>query len=171
LEDGMATARLTALGSMLAAAALVGFQEATPNAGMVTLVGIAGLVMLGLGLVMGYRGSITAAAVAFVARLAIMTPFGLGLTLPLWAHGLLIVLMVELGSLSFSARNRPIDPVRSVSRCTIVALGSAGAVEMLRLLVEGSVVSGSLVRVAGVAAAVIAAGWVARLWWRSGLSG
>ena len=167
----MATARLSALASLLAAAALVGLQEAAPNAGMVNLVGIAGAAMLATGLLMGYRGALTAAALAFVTRMAIITPFGLELTRPLWAQTLLIVLMVEFGGLSFSARSHPVDPIPAVARCLLVALGAAAIVEVLRVVVEGSVVTGSLVRVAGVAAAVIAAGWVARAWRRSGMGG
>lgn len=167
----MATARLSAVASLLAAAVLVVLQETAPNAGMVTLVGVAGAAILATGLVMGYRGALPAAAVAFVTRTALITPFGLELTPPLWAQALLIVLMVELGGLSFSARGHPVDPIPAVARCLIVALGAAALVELLRVVVEGSVVTGSLVRVAGVAAAVLAAGWVARAWRRSGVGG
>jgi hypothetical protein len=44
-------------------------------------------------------------------------------------------------------------------------------VQILVLLMEGAEASGTLVRVAGVTAVVIAAGWVTRIWRRSGLSG
>ncbi len=167
----MATARLTALGSMLAATTLVVSHSVPESAGMVTLVGWAGLGLLGFGLVMGYRGGITAAAVAFVARSALYSPFEIEPTPPLWAQVLLIVLMVELGSLSFSARSRPVDPLRASVRALVVALAAAAVVEVLSSIVDGARVSGSLVRVAGVAAALIGAGWVAWVWRRSGLSG
>lgn len=167
----MATARLTAFGSLLAAVTLIVSQPVPANAGMVTLVGWAGLGLLGFGLVMGYRGGITAAAVAFVARVALYSPFEIELTPPLWGQVLLIVIMVELGSLSFSARSRPVDPLRASMRTLVMALAAAAAVEVLASIVVGARVSGSLVRVAGVAAALIGAGWVAWIWRRSGLSG
>lgn len=167
----MATARLTALGSFLAAATLVVSQPVPENAGVVILVGWTGLGLLGFGVAMGYRGGITAAAVAFVARAALYSPFEIEPRPPLWGQVLLIVLMVELGSLSFSARSRPVDPLRAAMRALVMALAAAAVVEVLSSIVDGARVSGSLVRVAGVVAALIGAGWVAWIWRRSGLSG
>ncbi len=167
----MATARLTALGSVLAAATLIVSQPVPDSAGMVTLVGWAGMGLLGFGLVTGYHGGITAAAVAFVVRAALYSPFEIEPRPPVWGQVLLIVLMVELGSLSFSARDRPVDPVRAATRAMVMALAAAALAEVLSSMVGDARASGSLVRVAGVAAALIGAGWVAWIWRRSGLSG
>jgi hypothetical protein len=52
-----------------------------------------------------------------------------------------------------------------------VALGAAAVVETLAVFLETASATGILVRVAGIAAAVIAIGWVTRVWRRSGLTG
>jgi hypothetical protein len=51
------------------------------------------------------------------------------------------------------------------------ALVAAVLVQVLVLLVEGVEATGTLVSLAGVTAGVLAAGWVTRVWHRSGLSG
>jgi hypothetical protein len=48
---------------------------------------------------------------------------------------------------------------------------AAALVQILVVLIEGAEATGVLVRVAGIAAVVVAAGWVTRVWRRSGLSG
>ncbi len=167
----MATARLTAAGSVLAAATLVLTARIPPGAGLIALIGWTGLGLLAAGLAMGYRGGLAAASIAFVAQIAIAAPFGIELHPPLWAQAMLIVLMIELGSISFTSRTRPVDPLRVIARSAIVALGSAAVVESMGLVVSGARAGGSLVRVAGVAAAIIAGGWVARVWRRSSIGG
>jgi hypothetical protein len=127
--------------------------------------------VLGFGLLVGYRGAVAGAAVAFVVRSALMTPFEIELFPPLWAQTLLIVLVIELAAASFVLRSRPADPRLLVTRALTVAVLAAGLTQILAMLVEGAVATGLLVRVAGVVAVVIAAGWVNRVWQRSGLSG
>ncbi len=167
----MATARLTALGSVLVAIGLAASLPVSQGAGIAALVGWMAVVLLVLGLVMGYRSGVSAAVVAFVIRTAVVAPFEVDLYPPIWAQVLLIVLMVELASASFTFRSRPADPVLVLVRGMTIALGAAAMVQILVLLMEGAVASGTLVRVAGVTAVVIAAGWVTRIWRRSGLSG
>jgi hypothetical protein len=79
--------------------------------------------------------------------------------------------MVELASASFALRSRPGDPMLIVARGLTTALVAAVLVQVLVLLVEGVEARGTLVSLAGVTAGVLAAGWVTRVWHRSGLSG
>jgi hypothetical protein len=144
---------------------------ASQGSGLVALIGWVGTVVLGFGLLVGYRGAVAGAAVAFVVRSALMTPFEIELFPPLWAQTLLIVLVIELAAASFVLRSRPADPRLLVTRALTVAVLAAGLTQILAMLVEGAVATGLLVRAAGVAAVVIAAGWVTRVWQRSGLSG
>lgn len=167
----MAPARLSALASVLVAIGLAVSLPFSQGTGIVALVGWMAVVLLLLGLVIGYRGGVSAAAVAFVIRTAIVAPLEVDLYPSVWAQALLIVLMVELASASFTLRSRSRDPVLILVRGTTIALGAAAMVQVLVLLMEGAEASGTLVRVAGVTAVVIAAGWVTRIWRRSGLSG
>ncbi len=166
----MASARLSALASVLVAIGLAASLPISQGAGIVALVGWMAVVLVLLGLVMGYRGGVSAAAIAFVIRTAVVAPLEVDLYPPVWAQVLLIVLMVELASASFTLRSRSRDPVLILVRGVTIALGAAAMVQILVLLMEGAEASGTLVRVAGVTAVVIAAGWVTRIWRRSGLS-
>jgi hypothetical protein len=167
----VAAARLSALASVLVAIGLAASLPVSQGTGIVALVGWIAVVLLVLGLVMGYRGGVSAAAAAFVIRTAVVAPLEVELYPSVWAQVLLIVLMVELASASFTLRSRSGDPVLILVRGVTIALGAAAMVQILVLLMEGAEASGTLVRVAGVTAVVIAAGWVTRIWRRSGLSG
>jgi hypothetical protein len=171
LEDIVAAARLSALASAALAVWLGASLPASQGSGIVSLIGWIGAALLVMGLVMGYRGAVSAAAVAFVVRIAVVAPLGLELSPPAWAQLLLIVLIVELASASFTFRSRPADPVLVMARSLAAALGATAVFQILSMLLEGAHASGVLVRVAGVAAVVIAAGWVTLSWRRSGLSG
>jgi hypothetical protein len=162
---------LNALASLSIAVWLAATLPPSQGSGLVALVGWVGVVLLGFGLLVGYRGAVAGVAVAFVVRSALMTPFEIELFPPLWAQTLLIVLVIELAAASFVLRSRPADPLLLVTRALSVAVLAAGLTQILAMLVEGAVVTGLLVKVAGVAAVVIAAGWVTRVWQRSGLSG
>jgi hypothetical protein len=120
---------------------------------------------------MGYRGGVVVAAMAFVLRAAVLGALGVELSPALWAQTLLIVLMVELAGVSFAERHRPGDLWFQLGRGVAVALGAAAVVETLAVFLETASATGILVRVAGIAAAVIAIGWVTRVWRRSGLTG
>jgi hypothetical protein len=120
---------------------------------------------------MGYRGVITVAAVAFVVRIAVLGALGVDLAPPLWGQALLIVLIVELASISISVRGRPIDVVRDVARGLAVALSAAALSEAMMVFLDSAGASGVLVRAAGIAAAVVAIGWATRVWRRSRLGG
>jgi hypothetical protein len=171
MEGSMATARLTALAAVLVAMALAVAQPVPRVAGIGLLLGWAGTVFLAVGLVMGYRGGVVVAAMAFVLRAAVLGALGVELSPPLWAQTLLIVLMVELAGVSFAERHRPGDLWLQLGRGVAVALGAAAVVETLAVFLETASATGILVRVAGIAAAVIAIGWVTRVWRRSGLTG
>jgi len=167
----VAPARLSALASLSIAVWLAVTLPPSQGSGLVALIGWVGAGLLGFGLLAGYRGAVAGVAVAFVIRSALMTPFDIELFPPLWAQALLIVLVVEFAAASFVFRSRPADPLLVATRALAVAVLAAGLTQMLAMRVEGAVATGVLVRVAGVAAVVIAAGWVTRVWQRSGLSG
>jgi hypothetical protein len=83
----------------------------------------------------------------------------------------LIVLIVEFATASFAARSHPLDPVLLVVQAVGTAIVVSGVVQVMGLLLEGAVASGVLVRAVGVAALIVAGGWVALIWRRSNPSG
>ncbi|MEX1037942.1 MAG: hypothetical protein WDZ96_03690, partial [Acidimicrobiia bacterium] len=125
---------------------------------------------LAAGLIMGHRGGVSALTVGFVVRLGLVVAFGLPVQPDIWVQALLLTLAVETASLSFTLRVRPVDPLTELVRGVGTALIVAGLVAVMAILVAGAEASGVLVRIAGVAALVVAAGWVARTWRRSGLA-
>jgi hypothetical protein len=138
---------------------------------VVSLIGWVGVAVLAIGLVLGYRGGVPAAGVAFVLRDAVVAPLNVDLFPPVWAQVLLIVLMIEFASASFTLRSRRADPVLIVARGVMAALGASALAQILLALLEGAEATGTLVRVTGIAALVISAGWITRVWRRSGLPG
>lgn len=167
----MAPARLSALGAVVVAVWMAATLPASRGSGVVALIGWVGAGVLAFGLVVGHRGAVAGAAVSFVIRSAVMSPFDVEIFPALWAQALLIVLMVELAGASFIVRSRPADPLLVLTRAVTTSVLAAALVQILAVLTEGAEATGVLVRVAGVAAVVIAAGWVTRVWRRSGVSG
>lgn len=167
----MAPARLTALVAVALAVGLAASLPSSPGAGLVSIFGWVGAGMLIVGLFAGYRSAVSAAAVAFVVRLAVMAPFDVDLRPPLWVQAMLLVLMIEFAGASFTLRTRPADLSHIVGRALFSALLASALVQVMADLVEGAEATGVLVRAAGVGALVVAAGWVIRIWRRSGLSG
>lgn len=166
----MATAaRLTALLSVALAVTLVLVSD-PGGSGFVSLLGWVTVVLLAAGLAMGHRGGITALAVGFVVRLGLVVAFDLPVVPDLWVQALLLTLSVETASISFTLRVRPVDPLTELVRGVGTALIVAGLVAVMAILVAGAESGGTLVRIAGVAALVVAAGWVVRTWRRSGLA-
>lgn len=167
----MATARLSAFAAVVVAVWMAVTLPPSEGSGLVSLFGWVGAGVLAFGLVVGYRGAVAGAAVSFVIRSAVMSPFDVEVFPPLWGQVLLIVLMVELAGASFIFRSRPADPLLVLTRALTTSVLAAALVQTLALAVDGTEATGVLVHVAGVAAVVIAAGWVTRIWRRSGLSG
>lgn len=166
----MATAaRLTALLSVALAVTLVLVSDPGGN-GFISLLGWITVALLAAGLAMGHRGGITALAVGFVVRLGLVVAFDLPVVPDLWVQALLLTLSVETASISFTLRVRPVDPLTELVRGVGTALIVAGLVAVMAILVAGAETGGTLVRIAGVAALVVAAGWVVRTWRRSGLA-
>jgi hypothetical protein len=138
--------------------------------GFISLLGWITVVLLAAGLTMGHRGGITALAVGFVVRLALVVAFDLAVAPDIWVQALLLTLSVETASISFTLRVRPADPLTELVRGVGTALLVAGLVAVMEIVVAGAEAGGILVRIAGVAALVVAAGWVVRTWRRSGLA-
>jgi hypothetical protein len=139
--------------------------------GLVVLVGSVTIGLLALGLAIGHQGAVAAVAVGFILRLGLIGAVGAPIVPDLWVQTALLILVIETASISFTLRVRPIDPLVVMLRAVTSALLAGVAVEMMQLLVSGTDTSGLLVRVAGVAALVVAGGWVIRTWRRSGLVG
>lgn len=167
----MAASRLSALAAAAVAVFLAASLPSSQGTGLVSLFGWVGVGALVFGLVVGHRGAVSASAVAFVIRSALMAPFDIALFPPLWAYVFLVVLMIELAGASFVFRSRPADRAHLVARALAAGLLAAALVETLATLSAGADASGVLVRVAGIAAVVIASGFVAGAWRRSGLGG
>ncbi len=164
----MATAtRLAAALSVALASALVILTGG--GGGIVALLGWTSVAMLAAGLVLGHRGAIAALGVGIVLRMALQSAFGVQPDMGLWLQALLLTLSIEAGTMSFTLRNRPADPLTVMVRGVGTALVVAGLVEILNTLALSSDTNGTLVRVAGIAALVLAAGWVVRTWRQSGL--
>jgi hypothetical protein len=171
MEDVMAaTARLTALMAVILAIAFVLSVPTAKGSGLGALVGAVGVLVLVFGLLYGVTASVTAVAVAFVIQLAIVSALPVVLAPPLWAQALLIVLVVEFATTSFAARSRHVDPIRAVVRALGIAIVVSGVVQVMALLLEGAEASGVLMRAIGVAALILAGGWVALTWRRAGLA-
>jgi hypothetical protein len=172
MEDVIATAaRLSALVSVASAVRLALSDVAGQGGGFVALVGWIGVALLVAGLVFGVRGSITVAAVTFILRHALAGLLPVEATTPLWIWALLIVLMIEFGTASFTFRSRPVDPVHIVGRALVMGLAATGITLLLGALTGVTEAGGILVRAVGVAALVVAGGWVTWTWRRSGLTG
>jgi len=164
-------ARLTAALSVLLAVTLNIWSAPPGSSGLVALLGWITVGLLAVGLVMGHRGAVAALAVGFILRLGLIGAMGAPIVPALWIQTALLILAIEAASISFTLRDRPVDPLVVMLRGVTTALLAGVAVEVMQLLVGGTQTTGLLVRVAGVAALVVAAGWVIRTWRRSGLVG
>jgi len=166
----MATAaRLTALLSVSVAAALVALTDPGGN-GFITLLGWMTVGLLTAGLVMGHRGGVTALAVGLVVRVGLVVAFDLPVEPEMWVQALLLTLSIETASISFTLRVRPVDPLTEMVRGVGTSIVVAGLVAAMGIVVAGASATGVLVRIAGIAALVVAAGWVINTWRRSGLA-
>ncbi|HET7846505.1 MAG TPA: hypothetical protein VFL72_03365 [Acidimicrobiia bacterium] len=161
------TARLSAAASLVLALALVISVPTARGSGLGAVVGGIGVLLLAAGLFYGVSASVPVATAAFLVQLGIISALPVTLSPPLWAHALLIVLIVEFSTASFTARSRYVEPMLVVIRAIGTAVVVSGMVQVMALLLEGSEMSGVLVRAAGVAAFIIAVCWVTVAWRRS----
>jgi hypothetical protein len=162
-----ATARLTALASVAGAAALALSVPLSEVSGLAYLIAWTATAVLAGGLIVGFRSAVTAATVSLVIVLALVSTFETPSPLPLWAFAGTLVLTIETASASFVYRTRVPDPLSLITRMVSTPIMVALGTQVLALLLRGAEATGSLVRVAGVASVVIAAGWVAKVWRRS----
>ena len=86
---------------------------------------------------------------------------------PLAPTALLLVLMVEVGTASFTFRNRAADPLLVLARAVTVGLAAMVLTQFLAELAGAADARGVLIRALGVTALVVAAGWVTLGWRRS----
>lgn len=163
----MATAaRLTAALSVAVGAALVLMSA---RGGFIVLLGWLSVGLLTAGLLLGHRGGVTAMAVGYTSMLGLQVGLDLPVQPVIWVQALLLTVSLEAASLSFTLRVRPVDPLTEMARGLGTALIVSGVVAALGIAVAGADAGGVLVRAAGIAALVVATGWVVRTWRRSGL--
>jgi hypothetical protein len=167
MEDHMATTRLTAAVSVVGAAALALSIPMSDVSGLASLIAWTAVVLLVIGLSLGFRFVVAAATVSLVLVLAMVSTFDTPFVLPLWAYGATLALTIETASASFVYRTTAPDQGVLIARIASTAALAALATQVLAVLLSGAEATGSLVRVAGIASLVVAAGWVARLWRRS----
>lgn len=168
----MATAARLAAGlSVLLATTLNLWSSPQGATGLMALVGWVTIGLLAVGLGIGHQGAVAAVAVGFILRLGLIGAVGAPMIPDLWVQTALLILAIESASISFTLRVRPVDPLVVMLRGVTAALLAGVGVEVMRLFVAGTDASGLLVRVAGVAALVIAGGWAIQTWRRSGLVG
>jgi hypothetical protein len=165
-----AAARLAAALSVGLASTLV-LMSSPGGTGLIGLIGWISVALLAAGLLLGHRGGIVALSVGMILRLALLGAMGEVIQPDLWVQAVLLTLAIETAAISFTLRIRPVDPLVVMLRSVGMALIAAGLVETMDVLVVGTASSGALVRVAGVAALVLVAGWVIRTWRRTGLIG
>lgn len=160
----MAIARLSAVGSTLAAVLFAGLVPAIDGLQVAVLVGWIGVISLILGLVLGLESAIVFAAVLLMARLAMVAAIVGGSVPPLWIQVLLFVVVFELAMVSLDARTRQvafIPALRQIGAATLVAVTVALALEAA---VFGSAPGGLLLRIASVGALVALVAWVVIKW-------
>lgn len=164
----MATAaRLTAGLSVAVGAALVLMSA---RGGFIVLLGWLSVGLLAAGLLLGHRGGVTAMAVGYMSMIGLQVALDLPVQPVIWVQALLLTISLEAASLSFTLRVRPVDTLTEMARGLGTALIVSGLVAALGIAVAGADAGGVLVRVAGIAALVVATGWVIRTWRRSGLA-
>lgn len=160
----MANARLTALVSIAAAAMLASLVPDVEGVTIAALVGWAGVAALGVGLWFGNQVGLTAAALAFVVRIAIVSAVMGPPDPPVWIQITLAVLAIELAVISVEARERPRPLPRALSRAAL-STGLAFVTSVsLESAVYGASGGGLLLRVAAVVALVMVVGWLVTLW-------
>jgi hypothetical protein len=166
-EDMAATARLTAAMSVAGAAVLALSVPLSDVSGIAYLIAWAATAVLAAGLILGFRGAVTAATVSLILVLAVVSTFETPSKIPLWAFAGILAFTIETASASFVHRALVPDPLSLIVRILTTPVLVALATQVLVLLLVGAEAAGSLVRVAGMASVVVAAGWVARVWGRS----
>lgn len=160
----MANARLTALVSIVAATVLALLVPDVEGVTIATFAGWAGVAALGLGIWFGTQAGVTAAALAFVVRIAIVSAVMGPPDPPVWVQITLAVLAIEMAVISIEVREHPRPLFRAMSRATL-STGIAFVTSVsLESAVYGASGGGLLLRVAAIVALVVVAGWLVTLW-------
>jgi hypothetical protein len=163
----MALARLTGFGAVTLGAALAVFLPDVDGAAYAGLVGWAGALLLATGVWYGEEAAIVLSAIAFAIKVTILSALTGPVDPPVWAQALIVVLIVELASLSVEARahGRLITP--ALGRVAVAALTAMIVSVGLEALVYGTEGSGTTLRIGAVAAVVFVGGWLTMAWRRA----
>lgn len=160
----MAIARLSAVGSTLAAVLFAGLVPAIDGLQVAVLIGWIGVISLIMGLVLGLEAAIVFAAVLLMARLSIVAAIVGGSIPPLWIQVLIFVVVFELAVVSLDARTRQVAFVPVLGQVAAATLLAVTVAIALEAAVFGSAEGGLLLRVASVGALVILVSWVVIKW-------
>ena len=163
----MAHARLIALASIVTAGVLASLSPHAEGVAVAILIGWAGVAALGIGLWFGAQAGLTAAALAFVVRIAVVSAVIGPPVPPVWIQITLAVLAIELAVISIEARDRPRPLVRALSRAALSTGIAFIAAVSLESAVYGASGGGLLLRVAAIVALVVLVGWVVTMWSRA----
>lgn len=162
-----AASRLTAGLAVALAASLVLSVPNTGSAGLAILVGWVGVLLLAAGLLAGITGAVTAAALALIVQLTIAAALPDPVSPPLWAQAALVTLVIELATISFQVRRRPIDLAHASWRAIGLAATAGLIVAGLEAVLAGVIVGGTMVRALGMGALVVAGGALIVAWRRA----
>lgn len=160
----MAIARLSAVGSTLAAVLFVGLVPAIDGLQVAVLIGWIGVISLIVGLVQGLEAAIVFAAVLLMARLAIVAAIVGGSIPPLWIQVLIFVVVFELAVVSLDARTRNVAFLPALGQVAAATMLAVTVTLALEAAVYGSAPGGLLLRIASVGALVILVSWVVIKW-------
>lgn len=166
----MAFARLSAAGSLLIASGLAILVPNVRGVGLAALVGWAAVVVLAVGLGTGESTAVVLATTLFIVRIAMLAVLPAQVFPPPWIQAVMLVLIVELGALSLETRVRPRPVVIAVSGAGVSAVVATAVALVMESAVYGTESGGVLIRVAAIAALVLAGGWIMSLWHRTVVS-
>lgn len=163
----MALARLTGLGAVLLGISLAMFLPDVDGAPYAGLVGWAGAAFLFIGVWFGEETAIVLSAIAYAIKVTILSALTGPVDPPVWAQALIVVLIVELASLSVEARVRGRLAGPAFMRIAVAGLIAMIVSIGLEALVYGTEGSGIILRIGAVAAVVFLGGWLTMAWRRA----
>lgn len=163
----MALARVTGFGAISLAAALALFVSDVDGASYAGVVGWVAWALLAIGVWFGEDAAIMLGAVAFVTKVMILSALTGPVDPPVWAQALILVLIVELASLSVESRVHGRLAGPALGRIAVAGIIAMIVSIGLEALVYGTDGSGTILRVAAVASIVFVGGWLTMAWRRA----
>ena len=163
----MALARLTGFGAILLGISLALFLPDVDGAPYAGLAGWMGAALLFIGVWFGEENAIVLAAITYAIKVTILSALTGPVDPPVWAQALIVVLIVELASLSVEARVRGRLAGPALTRIAVAGTLAMIVSVGLEALVYGTEASGTVLRIGAVAAVVFLGGWLTMAWRRA----